>query len=112
MDTFTVGGHGGSGKDTSNSGVRVTHLASKAVGRAVDTRSMEKNRRSAFERMAHTKKFQDWIKLEASRRMGDAQVIEERVDQMMAPHNLRVEEKDDRGRWQSWEPNSATKTST
>lgn len=26
VDTFTVGGNGGSGKDTSNTGVRVTHL--------------------------------------------------------------------------------------
>lgn len=40
MQTFTVGGHGGSGKGTSNSGCRLVHRDSGAVGEGRDHRSL------------------------------------------------------------------------
>lgn len=95
---FTVGGAGGGGKDTSNSGCRITHIASGAVGKATDTRSAQKNRRLAFERMAATKTFRAWIKIQASRMMGEKSP-EEIVDKMMEEKNLRIEIKDNKNRW-------------
>lgn len=98
VDTFTVGGPGGGGKDTSQTGRRVTHLASSAVGQATDTRSGEKNRRLAFERMAATPKFRTWVRTEAAR-LSTGKTVDQIVDEMMEPQNLRFETKDDKNRW-------------
>lgn len=98
VDTFTVGGHGGAGKDTSNTGVRITHEASGATGRATDTRSQFKNKQLAFRRMAETKDFRMWVKLAAARQAGRPS-IEERVEADLTPSNLKIEVKDKHGRW-------------
>lgn len=99
VDTFTVGGHGGAGKDTSNTGVRVTHPASGAVGKATDTRSQAKNKALAFRRMAETKEFQAWAKLAAA----DIGSIEDEVDEMMDERNLKVEVRTKDG-WKPYDP--------
>lgn len=88
MQTFSVGGHGGGGKDTSNSGVRLVHRASGAVGEGRDHRTNTRNRQDAFVRLANTKKFKDWHKIECARRMGQVipetpEQIQERVDRMV-----------------------------
>lgn len=97
VDTFTVGGRGGSGKDTSNTGVRVTHEASGAVGKASDTRSQSHNKQLAFVRMAETKDFQHWARLTAAKMQGQKS-IGELVDEAMAPENIKVELRKD-GVW-------------
>ena len=98
VDTFTVGGHGGSGKDTSNTGVRITHIASGAVGKATDTRSQAKNKQLAFRRMAETKVFKAWAKLKVAEIDGK-QSVEQQVEEALEPHNLRVEGKSGEGKW-------------
>lgn len=98
LDTFTVGGNGGGGKDTSNTGVRITHVASGAVGRAVDSRSQAKNKQLAFRRMGESKIFQSWAKAEASRLAGRPSV-EAQVEEAMEPKNLKIEGKNEEGQW-------------
>lgn len=98
MDTFTVGGHGGSGKDTSNTGVRITHLASGAVGECREERSQLQNKRTAFRRMGESKTFQTWARLTAVLQSGQ-KTPEEWVEEQMKPENIRIEVKDDKGRW-------------
>ena len=86
MQTFSVGGHGGSGKDTSNSGVRLIHRASGAVGEGREFRSNTQNRRAAFMRLVESKKFKQWHRVECARRMGQIETpeqIRERVDRMV-----------------------------
>lgn len=90
VDTFTVGGNGGGGKDTSNTGVRVTHPPSGASARATETRSQLANKRTAFVRMANSEQFQLWAKIEAAR-LSNKETIQSRVDHMMQPENIRVE---------------------
>ena len=97
VDTFTVGGNGGSGKDTSNTGVRVTHEPSGAVGRCVDTRSQAKNKRIAFVQMARSKEFQSWVRLTAAR-LSTGKSVDELVEESMAPKNIKTEVKED-GKW-------------
>lgn len=99
IETFTVGGNGGGGKDTSNTGVRLTHTPSGAVGRAVDQRSQLANKRLAFGRMARTKEFQLWAKLECHRLSGRKSVAQ-LVDEWMEPENLKVEVFED-GNWKN-----------
>jgi hypothetical protein len=90
VDTFTVQGPGGGGKDTSNTGVRITHLASRAVGYCVDTRSQRKNKEIAFTRMAKSHTFTCWCNVKLAE-MRTGETIDETVDKMMDPQNLRVE---------------------
>lgn len=100
MQTFTVGGHGGGGKDTSNSGVRLIHRDSGAVGEGREHRTNTQNRRSAFEKLVKTDRFKNWLKLETAKRMGqpirktEAEIraeVEARVDEWMRPENLLIE---------------------
>lgn len=93
VDTFTVGGAGGSGKDTSSTGVRITHQPSGAVGRAVESRSQGKNKALAFRRMGESKAFQAWAKLQASSQRS----VESIVEEAMAPENIKVEYRDGKG---------------
>ena len=90
MQTFTVGGHGGGGKDTSNSGVRLIHKASGAVGEGRDHRSNTKNRQDALVRLANTKEFKTWHRIECARRMGKQ--IEETPEQIRERVNRMVDE--------------------
>lgn len=70
MQTFTVGGHGGAGKDTSNSGVRLIHRASNARAESRESRSVTQNRKTAFQRLVKTPEFLKWHKAECARHLG------------------------------------------
>lgn len=88
MQTFTVPGPGGGGKDTSKTGVRLIHKASGAVGEGREHRSVLKNREGAFTRLVNSKKFKDWHRIECARRMGKPvpeteEQIRARVDRMI-----------------------------
>ena len=104
MQTFSVGGHGGGGKDTSNSGVRLVHRASGAVGEGRDHRTNTKNRQDAFARLCETSRFKAWHQLEIAKRMGKKlpeteEEILVRVDRMIAEGlkdgSILVEERPD-----------------
>jgi protein subunit release factor A len=90
MQTFSVGGCGGSGKDTSNSGCRLVHRASGATGEGRVHRSLTRNRQEAFGRLALSDKFQKWIRAETARVMGKP--IAETPDQIRARVNRAVDE--------------------
>jgi protein subunit release factor A len=90
MQTFTVGGHGGSGKDTSNTGVRLIHPPSNARAEGREHRSVERNRRDAFSKLVKTKEFITWHKIECAKRMG--QVIPETPEQIKDRVNRMVDE--------------------
>lgn len=99
VDTFTVGGHGGSGKDTSNTGVRISHPPSGAVGKSTESRSQLANKRTAFRRMAETPAFRFWAKNYALQLQG-AKSIEQTVAELMHPDNLKIESRGPDG----WSP--------
>lgn len=89
--TFTVGGHGGGGKDTSNSGVRLIHRASGAVGEGREHRSNTMNRKAAFERLLATKEWKSWHKAECDRLMGANTVAETiRLDAGFGKNQIRT----------------------
>ena len=97
-DYYRGSGKGGQKRNKTSNAVRCTHRASKAVGQAEDTRSQAKNKRLAFERMAATERFRNWIKVEFSKRIGLEKEIEEYVERAMKPSNLKIEIKKDK-RW-------------
>lgn len=97
VDTFRSGGKGGQNQNKVETGVRVVHEPSGAVGESREERSQLQNKRNAFVRMANTKRFQDWCRLTAAKMNGFD--IDAKVAADMDPKNLRVEGKDEHGRW-------------
>lgn len=96
---FRAGGKGGQGQNKVNSGSRVTHRPSGAVGEARDSRDQPVNTRNAFIRMTQTKEFQTWLKLEGMKASGLAAKIEADVEASMDSRNIRTEVKDEEGKW-------------
>lgn len=90
LHTFSVGGHGGGGKDTSNSGVRLVHRVSGAVGEGRSARSNTQNRREALRHLVASKRFQMWHRSECARRMG--QMLVETEEQILARVDKMIEE--------------------
>lgn len=99
MEAFRSGGKGGQYQNTCDSGVRITHAESGAVGESRDERSQLQNKKKAFERLVKTQAFQIWQKKKAFEIMGlcksEAQ-IEKEVDEMikrdLANGNITIEE--------------------
>lgn len=98
-DYFVGQGNGGQNKQKTNSAVRCTHVASGAMGTSQEERSQDLNKRKAFVRMAETKEFKLWHKLETAKRLGKLADIEKVVAEQMSESNLRVDVHDEAGRW-------------
>lgn len=87
IDTFRAGGKGGQNQNKRQTGVRITHPPSGAVGQARDERQQEQNMKLAFRRMVADPKFKAWLRVETAVRMG----VIQSVDEMMAEKNLKIE---------------------
>lgn len=99
VDTFRAGGKGGQNQNKVESGVRVVHEPSGAVGEGRDSRDQLTNKRNAFVRMAESKKFQLWARRKAAE-MVAGKTIDERVEEDMRPENLKVEVRGEEGTWE------------
>ncbi len=64
IDTFRSGGKGGQNQNKVNSGVRIVHEPSGAVGESREERDQLQNKKQAFKRMTESKEFQSWIALQ------------------------------------------------
>lgn len=103
VDTFRAGGKGGQHQNKTESGVRITHIESGAVGEARDNRDQHSNKMAAFKRCTESKKFKNWHKLKTTFMMQGIQdgekELERVVEEQMQPKNLRIDVKDDNDRW-------------
>ena len=97
IESFRAGGKGGQNVNKVNSGIRITHPASGAVGRAVDSRDQPINKKLAFKRMTESKEFQAWLKIETAKISGVQDAIGERVEREMK--RIKVEIKNEQGQW-------------
>ena len=94
--SYTRGtGKGGQKKNKTSSAVHCMHRPSGARGYSEASRSQRENKETAFRKMAESKEFKQWQKIEAAKRMGTLQKVEEVERQM---RNIKVEVKDERGR--------------
>ncbi|SHT13616.1 Peptide chain release factor RF-1 [Mycobacteroides abscessus subsp. abscessus] len=94
VDTFRAGGKGGQNQNKRETGVRITHEPSGAVGESREERSQLQNKQSAFRRMANSPKFQLWVK----RQVGREELQRAQVERDMWPVNLKTEVRES-GKW-------------
>lgn len=94
VQTFRSGGKGGQNQNKRDTGVRVIHHPSGAVGEAREERSQLQNKQAAFRKMAESTKFQLWIK----RQTANEDIIKAKVERDMWPVNLKTEVQED-GKW-------------
>jgi protein subunit release factor A len=91
FETFCTGGNGGQHKNAKQNGVRCIHPASGARAEHRDGRDQFRNKREAFRKMAETKEFKAWHKVECMRRLGQLKEVEKAVDAAMSPENIKIE---------------------
>lgn len=99
IDTFRAGGKGGQKQNKTSSGVRVTHTESGAVGEAREGRSQHQNKELAFKRCVNSSTFKKWHKRKTAEVMLGKSNLERQVEKSMSEENIRVEVKDNIGRW-------------
>lgn len=106
VQTFRSGGPGGQHQNVTDSGARIVHRASGAVGESRTERSQFVNKKQAFIRLVNSKKFQTWLKVECGKAFGTYVSEEEKVkriegivDRLMEMHNLKIEERLETGDW-------------
>jgi protein subunit release factor B len=97
-DFFNGSGAGGQNRNKNKNCVRCFHDPSKSMGSCQDHKSREQNKKLAFERMAATKPFLDWLHLESMRAAGMLDEVKNKVDNELVK-NCVVEVKDEKGRW-------------
>jgi protein subunit release factor B len=88
IQTFRCPGKGGQNVNKVESGVRLIHRESGAVGHSCTHRHQHQNKVEAFQRLVETKEFKAWHRIECARRMGvrlpeTEEQIRERVDRMV-----------------------------
>ena len=98
MQTFRSGGKGGQHQNKIESGVRLIHRASGAVGESRSDKSQHRNKGLALQRLAVSGKFKAWVNRIAYE-ITSGKTIEQRVEEAIQPKNLRVEIQDENGNW-------------
>ena len=98
IQTFRSGGKGGQNQNKVESGVRIIHRPSGAIGESREERSQLQNKRNAFRRMGESKQFKSWA-MNTALKMRGKKSLDDLVDEQMAPRNLRVETQDSEGHW-------------
>lgn len=97
IQTFTSGGPGGQHQNRAQTGVRIVHKESGAVGEAREERSQLQNKRAALKRMAAHPKFSFWV-AQKRRELDSGKTDEQVVEEQMQDKYLKVEVVDN-GKW-------------
>lgn len=102
IQTFCSGGPGGQHQNKTDSGVRLIHRASGAVGESRSERSQYQNKRIALKRLIETTKFKIWLN-KVVYESAQTKSVEQRVEEAMSSDKIKIEVKNEQGRWE--EPN-------
>ncbi len=99
IQTFTSGGKGGQHQNRVQTGVRITHKESGAVGEARDTKSQHTNMKNAFRRLVAAPSFRIWQARKILEIM-DGRTTEQKIAEMLDPRNVKTEVRGEHGRWE------------
>lgn len=98
VQTFKSGGKGGQHQNKTDSGVRIIHRESGAVGESRSEKSQRQNKKLAFQRLSNHPKFKLWLNKRIYE-ITSEKTIEEKVDESLKPENLKIEIKNEKGEW-------------
>ena len=101
VQTFRSGGPGGQHQNKTDSGVRIIHKESGAVGESRTEKSQQTNKKLALKRLTENKKFKVWLNMRAFEVI-KGKTLEQIVDEKMKPENLKVECVNDDGKWEEF----------
>ena len=95
---FSGTGAGGQHRNKHQNCVRIHHKDSGVTVTGQSARDRVSNTKEALHNLVNHAKFKIWLNRKAWEIM-DGKTLEERVDSMLAPENLKVEAKDEKGKW-------------
>lgn len=98
IQTFTSGGPGGQHQNRVESGIRISHPESGAVGEARTTRSQLQNKKLALQRLTNHPKFKLWLN-QKYWEWKTGKTIDQIVDEQMDIKNIKIEVRDENGKW-------------
>lgn len=87
VQTFRSGGKGGQNQNKRETGVRIIHHPSGAVGESREHRTQLENKRAAFRRLAESVEFKTWARMKAAGMRAPEEVVED----LMHPDNLQID---------------------
>ncbi len=91
-------GAGGQNRQKNATGVQLLHRESGAIGRCSETRSQLQNKKRAFCNLLDQPKMKVWLNKKLYE-IKNGVTLEEKVDKMMIRENLKIEVKDENGKW-------------
>ena len=98
FQAFRAGGKGGQHQNKNDTAMRCIHRPSGAVGESREFKSQHQNKQQAFKRMTKDPKFKLWVDRKCWDMLSE-ETLDQRVENAMADENLKVEVRDERGRW-------------
>ena len=98
VETFPAGKAGGQRGNKKDTAVRIKHPDSGAVGESREERHQHQNKKIAFDRLVTSPRFRVWHAMRC-REIMEGETIEQKVQKMMSPENIKVEVIDDDGEW-------------
>jgi protein subunit release factor B len=99
IQTFRSGGKGGQHQNKVESGVRIVHRESGAVGESREQRSQLQNKKTAFIRLTEHPKFKVWIQKRVYEII-EKETIDEKVEEAVKSENLKIEVINSEGQWE------------
>ena len=99
VQPFIDSGKGGQKRNKTMSCCRIKHPESGAVSECTEQRSFFQNRSIAFKRLTEKPLFKQWHKIKVAKLLGNMIDEDKWADQQMDLKNLRIEVKDEKGRW-------------
>jgi len=96
IQTFRSGGPGGQNQNKRDTGVRIIHKDSGAVGESREQRTQGQNKKLAFTKLVNSGKFKVWHSRKVME-LESKMTTEESVDKSLKnPSNIRIEVKKDK----------------
>lgn len=92
-ETFRAGGKGGQHQNKTDSGYRIKHPQSGAVGESREFKSQTSNKKAAFKRLINSKEFKKWLNWEIAKILEVNTYVEHELK-----HNVMTEVKEE-GKW-------------
>lgn len=90
VQTFRSGGSGGQNQNKRDTGVRIIHRESGAVGESREERSQYANKKTAFHRLTETITFKKWLNIKVME-LQQNKTIEQQVEETCSPENIKAE---------------------